>query len=333
MSGEEHVGREEAVTRQTVEREGGRFGVKWAVIPALVVGLIIIPVFASNYVVYVLALAMIYAMLTASYDLMTGYTGPLAFCPAAFWGVGAYASALLTLRAGLPFWVALPIAGAIVFFFAALIGYPALRLTGHYFAVTTFFLGHFVYLIFLNARGLTNGPMGLRGIRPPEGILGIDFTSLTASYYLILFFGLVIVVFLVLLVRSSMGRYLISIRENEEFAQAMGINTSFYKVLAFSISAGLMGVVGSLFAHFFRLLHPSEFSWAASEMIVVMALVGGTGTLIGPIIGAGLLTFFLELVKFAPELRFVMMSVLLVVVLVIEPKGLAGIYRRIVGGR
>jgi len=227
------------------------------------------------------------------------------------------------------FWLAFPVSGVWVFLFAAAVGYPALKIRGHYFAVTTFFFGHFVYLFLLNSRKLTNGPLGLRGIRPPESVLGIDFSSLTASYYLVLFFGVLFIVFLHLLVHSRIGRCLISIRENEDLAESIGINTSFYKVLAFSISAGLAGMAGSLFAHFFRLLHPSTFSWMISEMIVIMALVGGVGTLIGPMIGAGVVTFFLELMRFAPELRFVIWSVMLILVLLIEPKGLMGIIRRI----
>ncbi len=291
----------------------------------------VVPHIASNYITYVVVLAMLYAMLTASYDLMVGYTGPLQFCPAAFYGMGAYASALLTLKGGLSFWLAFPLSGIIVLILAAIVGYPALKLRGHYFAVTTFFFGYFVYLFILNSRGLTNGPLGLSGIRPPDPILGIDFTSMTANYYLILIFGVLMVTFLYVLVHSNVGRILISIRENEDLAESIGINTSFYKVLAFSISAALGGLTGSLFAHFFRLLHPSTFSWMTSEMIVIMTLVGGAGTLFGPIIGAGLVTLILEFMRFAPELRFIIWSAMLIIILIIEPKGLMGILRRIRG--
>ena len=296
---------------------------------AVFILLIFIPQLASDYVTYVVVLAMLYAMLAASYDLMTGYTGPLSFCPAAFYGLGAYASALLTLRIEWSFWLAMPVSALGVFLFAAVVGYPALKLRGHYFAVTTFFFGHFVYLVILNSRELTNGPLGLRNIPPPDSILGIDFSTMTASYYLVLFFGILTVALLYVLVNSGLGRYLISIRENDDLAEAVGINTWLYKVLAFSISAGLMGMAGSLFAHFFRLLHPSTFAWMTSEMIVIMALVGGLGTLVGPIIGAGVVTFLLELMRFAPELRFIIWSAMLIVVLLIEPRGLSGLYRRL----
>ncbi len=300
---------------------------------AVVVVLLIVPQVASEYITYVAVLAMLYAVLAGSYDLLPGYTGPLTFCHGAFYGIGAYSSALLTMKAGIPFWGALPMSGIIVFLFAALIGYPALRLKGHYFAVTTFFLGHFIYLVILNSISLTNGPMGLRGISPPESVLGIDFTSLQASYYLILTFSVGVIVLLMLFVRSGFGKLLVSIRENEDLAQAIGINTAFCKVLTFSISAGIAGLTGSLFAHFFRLLHPTTFAWMTSEMVVIMSLVGGLGTLIGPIIGAGIVTLILELMRFAPEMRFIIWSVALIAVLVIEPGGLMGLVRRVRGGK
>ena len=304
------------------------------IIIAVVLALLaILPQVFSDYITYVAVLAIIYAILTGSYDLTTGYTGPLTFCHGAFYGIGAYASALLTMKAGFPFWVAFPLSGIMVFIFAAIIGYPGLRLKGHYFAVTTFFFGHFIYLVILNSVSLTNGPMGLRNIPPPEGFLGITFTSLNSSYYLIFIFGVIAVAFLYFLVNSGIGKILISIRENEELSQAIGVNTSFYKVLAFSIGAGIAGLTGSLFAHFFRLLHPTTFAWMTSEMVVIMALVGGLGTLIGPIIGAGIVTLILELMRFAPEFRFIIWSVSLIAVLIVEPRGLMGLVSRIRGGK
>jgi len=212
------------------------------ILAVVLVVLAIIPQVTSEYITYVAILVIIYAILAGSYDLTTGYTGPLTFCHGAFYGIGAYTSALLTLKAGLPFWAAFPLSGIMVFIFAAVIGYPGLKLKGHYFAVTTFFFGHFIYLVILNSVSLTNGPMGLRNIPPPEGFLGISFTSLNSSYYLILIFGVLAVVFLYFLVNSGIGKILISIRENEELSEAIGVNTSLYKVLAFSVGAGIAGL-------------------------------------------------------------------------------------------
>ncbi len=303
------------------------------ILAVVLVVMVVVPQVTSEYITYVAVLAMLYAVLTGSYDILTGYTGPLTFCHGAFYGIGAYTSALLTLKAGFPFWVAFPVSGIGVFLFGALIGYPALRLRGHYFAVTTFFFAHFVYLVILNSVGLTSGPLGLGGIKPPEGFLGIDFAGLKASYYLIFIYGVIVIFGLWLFIRSGVGKLLVTIRENEELSEAIGVNTSFYKVLAFSIGAGVAGLTGSLFAHFFRLLHPTTFAWMTSEMVVIMSLVGGLGTLIGPIIGAGIVTLILELMRFAPELRLIIWSVALIAILIIEPRGLMGLVQRIRGGR
>jgi branched-chain amino acid transport system permease protein len=303
------------------------------ILAVVLVVLALLPQVTSEYITYVAVLAMLYAVLTGSYDILTGYTGPLTFCHGAFYGIGAYTSALLTLKAGFPFWVAFPVSGIGVFLFGALIGYPALRLRGHYFAVTTFFFAHFVYLVILNSVGLTAGPLGLGGIKPPEGFLGINFAGLKASYYLIFIYGVLVIFGLWLFIRSGVGKLLVTIRENEELSEAIGVSTSFYKVLAFSIGAGVAGLTGSLFAHFFRLLHPTTFAWMTSEMVVIMSLVGGLGTLIGPIIGAGIVTLILELMRFAPELRMIIWSVALIAILIIEPRGLMGLVQRIRGGR
>src|SRR4030042_174342 len=169
------------MSSQTLQAKSRRNPLGTLIILAVVlVVMLIVPQGFSGYITYVAVLAMLYAVLTGSYDILTGYTGPLTFCHGAFYGIGAYTSALLTLRVGFPFWVAFPVSGVAVFLFAALIGYPALRLRGHYFAVTTFFFAHFMYLVILNSVNLTSGPLGLGGIKPPEGFLGIDFAGLKA---------------------------------------------------------------------------------------------------------------------------------------------------------
>jgi branched-chain amino acid transport system permease protein len=302
----------------------------WIVAIIIVIAISFIPALFSRYVVYVATLALLYAMLTASYDLIFGYTGQLSFAQGAFFGLGAYTSALLTLLAGLNFWLAFPITIIIGFIVAVLVGAPALRLRGSYFAVTTFFLAHFVYLVFLNTHELTGGPMGLRGIQPPPKLWFIDFSQQNVYFYFTLFFAILVMLFLYSLIyRTEIGRRFVAIREDQDLAESLGVDTAFYKVLSFSISGALAALTGSLFAHFFLLLHPSQFVWFTSEMIVIMTLVGGAGTLIGPVLGAAVVTFVLELFRYAPELRFIIWAAALIVILVYEPKGLMGIAKRI----
>ncbi len=302
----------------------------WATALVVVVAVSFVPVIFSRYVIYVATLALLYAMLTASYDLIFGYTGQLSFSQGAFFGLGAYTSALLTLSGGLNFWLALPLTVIVGFIIAALIGSPALRLRGSYFAVTTFFLAHFVYLVFLNTDKLTGGPMGLRNIQPPDKLWFIDFSQMNVYFYFVLLFTILVLLFLYYLIyKTEIGRRFVAIREDQDLAESLGVNTSFYKVLSFSISGALAALCGSLFAHYFLLLHPSQFAWFTSEMIVIMTLVGGAGTLIGPVLGAAVVTFILELFRYAPELRFIIWAAALIAILVFEPKGLMGMAKRI----
>jgi branched-chain amino acid transport system permease protein len=302
----------------------------WIAALVVVIAISFVPVLFSRYVIYVATLALLYAMLTASYDLIFGYTGQLSFSQGAFFGVGAYTSALLTLLAGLNFWLAFVITIIVGFVVAVLVGAPALRLRGSYFAVTTFFLAHFVYLVFLNTNKLTGGPMGLRGVQPPPSIGPIDFSSMNVYFYFILIFTILVVFFLYYLIyKTEIGKRFVAIREDQDLAESLGVNTSFYKVLSFSISGALAALAGSLFAHFFLLLHPSQFAWFTSEMVVIMTLVGGAGTLIGPVLGAAVVTFVLELFRYAPELRYIIWAAALIAILVFEPKGLMGMAKRI----
>jgi branched-chain amino acid transport system permease protein len=223
----------------------------------------------------------------------------------------------------------MPISVLFVGLVSAIIGYPALRLRGAYFAVTTFFLAHFVYLIFLNEVSLTGGPLGFRGIRPPEPIGPLSFESMANGYLLILFSFIIIYALLRKFVNSNVGLILKSIEQDDILAESMGINTAAYKLLSFVISAIVAGYAGTMFAHFFRLLHPTTFSWFLSEMVVIITLVGGVGTLIGPVLGAGIVTFILEFLRFAPEIRYVGWAIALIAILMFEPKGLMGLIKRI----
>lgn len=296
----------------------------------LAILLLIFPYVTSPYIQYITTICFIYVILASSYNLIMGYTGQLSFCHAAFYGVGAYFSALLTINTGASFWIALPLAGIACFLFAAGVGYPALKLRGAYFAVTTFFFGWLVYLVLMNWVDLTNGPLGLRGVPPPDPIWVIDFTSGITYYYFALVAFLLTTFFLHWLVNSNVGKIFISIREEETLAESLGINAMKYKVLSFAISAFFAGIAGSLFAHFLRFLHPASFAWVESDMVVIMTIVGGCGTILGPIIGAGIITFLLEFLRFIdPGLRIVIWAASFIVVVVFEPRGIMGVAKKL----
>lgn len=293
------------------------------------------PFVVSRYLIYCGTICLIYAILALSYNLIMGYTGQLSFCHAAFYGVGAYSSALLTINTGVSFWVAFPLAGITSMALAAGVGYPALKLRGAYFAITTFFFGWFVYLVLLNWVSLTGGPLGLRGIRPPDpiwiGTWAIDFSSDIAFYYFVLAVFLLTTLSLYGLINSKIGRIFISIREEETLAESLGINTSIYKLLSFSLSAFFAGITGSLCAHFIGFLHPVTFSWGESVMILVMTVVGGVGTSLGPVFGAGIIRFLLEFLRFInPGLRIILWAASFIIIVIFEPRGIMGLFKKLV---
>ena len=250
-------------------------------------------------------------ILAVSLNLITGFTGQFSIGHAGFMAVGAYLSAVMTVKLGLPFAVAI-LAGAIgaaILGFA--IGLPTLRLQGDYLAIATLGLGEIIRITILNIP-YVGGASGLMGI--PR------YTTFTWA-----FFAMVLTVFFIKnFINSSHGRACISIRENEIAAEAMGVDTTKYKVLAFTIGAAFAGVAGGLFSHYFYIAHPASFTFMKSFDILTMVVLGGMGSITGSITSAILLTFISAALASYPEWRMVIYSLLLIVLMIYRPQGLFG---------
>ncbi len=250
-------------------------------------------------------------ILSVSLNLITGFTGQFSIGHAGFMAVGAYLSAVMTVKLGLPFAVAL-VAGAVgaaILGFA--IGLPTLRLQGDYLAIATLGLGEIIRITILNIP-YVGGASGLMGI--PR------YTTFTWA-----FFAMVLTVFFIKnFINSSHGRACISIRENEIAAEAMGVDTTKYKVLAFTIGAAFAGVAGGLFSHYFYIAHPASFTFMKSFDILTMVVLGGMGSITGSITSAILLTFISAALASYPEWRMVIYSLLLIVLMIYRPQGLFG---------
>ncbi|MGE3913098.1 MAG: branched-chain amino acid ABC transporter permease, partial [Chloroflexota bacterium] len=243
----------------------------------VLIGLALVPLAGQAYVIHVTTLALIYCVLALGLQLLTGYAGQLSLGQAAFFGVGAYTSALLARDLGLPFWVTAPVAAM----FAALLGAclaPLTRLRGHYLAVATLGFGEIVYLVLVNWETVTRGPFGLINI-PPPAVGGFVLGTADRFYYLALAVAATAYVLVARLTRASsrFGRGLRAIRQNELAAAAVGVSPLTYKVQAFVLSAALAGLAGSLFAHFDGYLNPGEFRLDTSILVLLMIVVGGLG--------------------------------------------------------
>ena len=254
--------------------------------------------FSLDYYLHMFVMSEIYAVLAMSLALIVGFSGQVSMGHAAFYGVGAYASALISLKSGLPFWVTIWCAGAVAGLLSFVIGKMVLRLRGHFLAITTAFFGVLVTLILNNWIDLTNGPMGVPGIpRPsPLSLFGVtvSFETRADYYYLGLVFVGLVAFLLYRIVNSRIGNALIAIRENEELARSIGVDAMAYKVFAFTLGGALAGMAGSFYAHYILFISPVTFTIAESINLLVMIIFGGMTTLFGPVFGAVALTLLVH---------------------------------------
>jgi branched-chain amino acid transport system permease protein len=262
-------------------------------------------------------------ILAVSLNLSAGFLGQLPLGHAGFMSVGGYAAALFSMAVNMPNNVELPLAllvgGFTAGLFGILIGLPALRLKGDYLAIITLGFGEIIRVIILNL-DFTGGAYGLKGIGRK--------TTVTWVYICVLVTLFVITT----LIKSRHGRAILAIREDEIAAEASGIPTTYYKVLAFSVSAAFAGVAGGLYAHYLSILDPSTFGFMRSVEILVIVVLGGLGSLFGSVISATVLTILPETLRGFNEYRMVIYSLLLVVVMIFKPSGLCGRYDFSLGG-
>jgi len=283
----------------------------------------------ESYIIHLLILIGIYAILAISLNLSMGFAGLLNIGHVAFYGIGAYTSALLALNLGVPFLPSLLIAGIVASFFGFLLAIPTLKLKGDYFAIATLGFAIVIENIFKNWISLTRGPLGLPGI-PKPGIFGF---SISGFSYLILvaFFLLAVYLFSRHITNAPFGRVLKAIREDELAASSLGKNIVKYKTQVLMISAFFAGIAGSLYAHYITFIDPSSFTIFESILIISMIIVGGLASIRGAVVGAVILVLLPELLRFLPlpsfaigALRQMIYAGLLVFLLIKKPKGILG---------
>jgi len=296
--------------------------------------LIALPFFLKEYPLHLVNISGIWIILALSLGLLQGYVGEISIGHAAFYGIGAYTSVLLTMKGGLSFWLSLPISALVTMGFGFLIGSVSLRLRGPYFAICTLGFGEIIRLIFVNWREMTGGPDGITGIPSPHPIpipfsQTITFTSKQANYFLIYGFVFLTIFVIYRLIHSRLGKAFMAVREDQVYAECIGVNAMRYKRLAFTVSTFFAGVGGCLYAHYEHFISPYSFTVAQSFDLVIMVIVGGMGTIIGPIIGAILLTLVPELLHAIRDYRLVIYGLMLMMVIIYLPHGLAGIWHGI----
>jgi branched-chain amino acid transport system permease protein len=278
----------------------------------------------SEYLLNVAVLAGIYVILTLGLNITNGWTGLMSFGYAAFYGIGAYTAGILATRHAVPFWLTFPLAGIVAGLFGVAIALPTLRLKGIFLALITIGFQEIVFLVTLNWTSLTRGPMGIPGI-PPPSIGGYGFTGNRDYFYLILALNVFILFIVSRVMDSRVGRAFIAIREDEVAAQSVGIPIFRTKILSFVISTVMAGVAGAFFAHHARFVSADSFRLDETFVILTMLIVGGMGTLIGPVIGAVFLVILPEVSRFMVHFREIVYGAILILVILFRPEGIAGI--------
>lgn len=290
---------------------------------------LLFPVAAANdYVIYVMALAYIMAIAAVGLNLILGYTGQLNLAHAGFMAVGAYTVGILTVDHGVPYWVAFALAGFVAAALGFLAGVVSLRLKTHYFVIFTLCVGFIMYLVIEKWDGLTHGTVGLIGIPAPTPIPtpfgALRFDTPAQQYYLVLAFLVLALWVMHRIVRSLLGRAFVAIRNSEELAEALGIDLMRTKVLAFVLSTFYAGLAGALYAGFVRFLGPAMALESQTFDMVTFILVGGIGTLFGPVLGAVALTWITQSLQFLQDYRMIVFGPLLILLVMYFPQGLLG---------
>ena len=253
-------------------------------------------------------------ILALGLNVITGLTGQLSLGHAAFMSIGAFTSALITIKLGIPFGINLIITGVVSAAVGALIGYPILRLTGDYLAICTLGFAEIVKVVFLNLE-ITNKAFGL-SVPPPKTAFPLPITV-----WIVVILAIVVVSFIH---NSRFGRALKAIRGDEIAAEAMGINVARYKVQSFAIGTFWAGVGGGLYAHFISFINPSDFGFLKSIDILSMIVLGGLGSIPGSFIGAAVLSAAPEFLRFMATYRMLVYGGLLVFMMIFRPNGLMG---------
>lgn len=283
--------------------------------------ILVVPLFLNRRIHNILVDCGIYALLALGLNITVGLTGLLVLGYIAFYAIGAYTYALLSVYFHVPFFLCLPISAATAIILGILVGLPVLRLRGDYLAIVTLGFGEITRIILNNWDSLTRGPNGILGIARPN-LFGFEFHTPLHYYYLILVFLVVGIFIFNRLIDSRLGRAWVAIKEDERAASAMGINCTSLKLLAFAISAAFAGIAGAFFGAKATHVSPESFTFFESALVLCMVVLGGMGSVSGAILGAACLIIFPEFFREFGNLRMLLFGIVMILMMRFKPEGL-----------
>jgi len=290
----------------------------------VIIGLLIAPKFLGSYGVYLLSFWAVTTIAVQGLNLTMGYAGKISLAQAAFMGIGAYTSTLLIQSLGINYWVGLVVATVVCTLIGALIGFPALRVQGHYLAFVTLGFGELVILVLRNEDWLTGGPIGILDIARPT-IFGFSLFEPVRFYYFCMVMLALVSLAMWYMIRSPWGRAFKALRDNPYRAESLGLSTTAYTLMAFAIGSGLAGIAGAMHGPMVEFIDPQSFGLQRSLLFLLMVMVGGRGTLAGPFIGVFLAILLPEWLRFTEDYYLIIFSILVILLIIFFPQGVAGI--------
>jgi branched-chain amino acid transport system permease protein len=294
---------------------------------AALVAAIVVPSFLKNYGIHLFTTWLVFIIATMGLNLTVGYAGQKSLGHAAFFGIGAYTVALF-LKAGLSFWLGLPVAALLCFVVGLILGFPALRVQTIYLAFATLGFNTALWLVMRNEEWLTGGTFGINNIaRPMLGSLSLDRNL--PYYYLVLAFTLVLAALLWALLRSPWGKAFTALRDNPIRAESLGIDTRGYTLLSFAIGAVYAGIAGGLYASQVQFIDPALFTVGSSIMMYLMVVVGGPGYFLGPLLGSAVGVILPEWLRFAQAWYLLIFGTAVVLLMIWLPDGLLSLPDRL----
>lgn len=301
--------------------EGLRRPIRYAMLAAILV--LPLALNLNNYFLLVLSLIGIYLLVVTGLDILYGFSGQVSLGHAAFFGIGAYVSALATTELGLSVWLAMGLAIFAGVLVGVVLAWPSVKLVHHFLALVTIGFGEIVRLAFLNSREVTGGFEGIGGI-PAPSIAGFEFGTNQRYYYLVVAFAFLGIIIKRNLRNSAWGRRLLSVRENAQAAEAFGTPLLRTRTIAFAISAAYGALAGSLYVHLVSYVSPGTFTFEQSTIFLTMVLIGGYGTVWGPVIGVAALTLLIEYGQQFERFQGVFLGLAIIVIVAALPRGIVG---------
>ncbi|MEH6948268.1 branched-chain amino acid ABC transporter permease [Bacillus sp. JJ634] len=302
------------------------FNKRNSIIFFVLLSLIFPAVVPNDYFLYLMTTAFIWVIAVSGLNILAGYTGYLSLAHAGFFAIGAYSLGLLTVKAEMNYWIAFVLTLGITSLIGLLVGLIALRTKEHFFAIYTLCVGYIIYLVIDKWEGLTGGVRGLIGIPTPANIGPIAFDSVHSQYYLVLFFMLLSLLIIYRIVHSLTGRTFIAIRNSEQLATTIGVSTMKNKLLAFVLSTFFAGMSGALYASVIRFIGPEIAYTSVMFDLLMYLLVGGIGTIAGPVAGAIVIVWVSQQLQFLQEYRMLIFGPLLTLIIIFYPRGIVGAF-------